>query len=336
MKNHNFFLVLIALLLLVNCNTSEQSEQSEQSINNQPSIVQNITYEIDFPNITFNWDESIDPDGDNIKYLVSIVNWINAGLNDDYVLDVYPKDPTYETNNNSLTITLDEIGVLKNSLHKLRIVVFSVEENFSDYTLLYSESGYFGGDYFLDNYLDFVPLSKGIHNGNLIITDHLHLEWLKDSKIETLNGDLILNRYCTTESYRPYDINNLKNLKGLKTINGNLIIGLEAGYGNTINIELAKQYDCHRLTNNFSFNNLEGLEGLENINGDLLVAGTYITNLNDFKSLIGVEGRIGFYNNLDLGNFCSLSDLFKLDNFEIYNNDYNPNLTDFLNGNCNN
>jgi hypothetical protein len=327
MKKHNYFLALITSLVLVSCNTNEE-------INNQPSIVRNITYKIDFPNIIFEWDKSIDPDGDNIKYLISITNWVDVGLREDYALDIYPKDPTYETNQNSLTITLDEIGVSKNSLQKLRIVVLSVEENFSDYGLLYSEFGFFGEDYFLDNYLDFVPLSKGIHNGNLIITDQLHLEWLKDSEIETLNGNLILNRYCTTEQYRPYDINNLKNLKGLKTINGNLIIGLE--YGSTITKELAQTYSCNSLLNNFSFNNLDGLKDLENINGDLLIAGTYISNLNDFENLVKVENRIGFYNNLELKNFCSLTDLFKLNNFEIYSNGYNPNLSDFSNGNCSN
>jgi len=333
MKKLNYFLLMITSIVIANCNTNEQTEES---INNQPSIVKNITYEINFPNITFNWDKSTATDGDNIKYLVSITNWTDVGLQNDYVIDVYPKDPTYETTNNSLTIELDDIGALKNSLQKLRIVVFSVEDDFTDYSLLYSESGYFGGDYYLNNYLDFVPLSEDIHNGNLKITDQLHLEWLKDSKIKTLNGDLILNHYCTTESYRPYDINSLKNLKGLKTINGNLIIGLEIGYGNTINKELAEKYNCHRLLNNFSFNNLEGLENLENIKGDLLVAGTYITNLNDFESLVEVKGRIGFYNNLELKNFCDLLDLFKLNNFEIYNNDYNPSLNNFLNDNCSN
>ncbi|KGL58392.1 hypothetical protein PHEL85_3451 [Polaribacter sp. Hel1_85] len=329
MKKRNYLFLMITLIVMINCSTEEQ-------INSQPSIIKNITYNIDYPNITFNWDKSIDPDGDNVKYLVSIVNWTDAGNMNDYILEVYPKDPTYETNVNSLTIELNEIGVLNNSLQKYTIFVFAVEDDFTDYSLLYSELGNFSENYFLNNYLTFIPLSKGVHKGNLIITDHIHLEWLKDSEIHTLNGDLILNSYCTTESFHPYKINNLKNLKGLKTINGNLIIGLERGYGNTINQELAERYNCHRLGNNFSFNDLEGLEDLVNINGDLLVAGTSIKNLNDFKSLVKVEGKIGFYNNLDLKNFCGLTDLFKLNNFEIYNNGYNPNLNDFSNGNCNN
>jgi len=319
--------------MFVNCNSNEQTDKLT---NNQPSIIKKITYEINSSKITFNWDKSTNENGGNIKYLISIINWTDVGLNDDYILDIYPKDPIYETNENTLTIELNVIGALKNSLQKFRIVVFSVEGDFTDYSLLYSESGYFGGDYFLDNFLDFVPLSEGTHNGNLIITDHLHLEWLEDNKIQTLNGDLILNHYCTTESYRPYDINSLKNLKGLKTINGNLIIGLEGGYGNTINEELAEKYDCHKLLNNFSFTNLDGLGNLEYIEGDLLIAGTYITDLNDFEKLVNVNGRIGFYNNLDLTNFCALSDLLKQGNFEIYQNDYNPSLNDFLNDNCSN
>jgi len=314
---------------MISCNSSDQ-------ISDQPSIVHNITYEIDFPNITFNWDKSKNADGDSIKYLVSILNWTNVGSNNDFILDVYPKDPTYETKDNSLTISLSDIGADKNSMKKLRIVVYSVEEEFNNYSLLYSEVGYFGGDYFLDNYLDFVPLEKGIHNGNIILNDQAYLNMLENHQIHTLNGDLIINTYCTTEQYRPYSIESLKNLKGLKTINGNLIIGLEAGYGSTINQELAENYNCHKLLNNFDFLNLDGVQDLEFIKGDLLIATTYITNLNDFENLREVEGRMGFYNNGNLTNFCILSDLFKQDNFELYNNAYNPKLNDFISNNCSN
>lgn len=318
-------------------NPNEDSDNSnEDSVNNLPSLVQNITYElVDFPNITFSWSRSTDVDGDDIKYLISISPWVNVGLNDDYVLDVYPKDPVYETMENSLTINLSELDNYTANLNKYRIVVYAVEKEFNDYNLLYSESGYFGGDYFLDNYLDFVPLgTEGVHYGDIELIDHLQFGMLENHQIHTLNGNLIIRTYCTTESYRPYEINTLENLRGLKTINGNLVVGIDSG--NTINTEIVDNYSCVNLTNNISYSSLDGLQDLESINGDLLVIGTPITNLNDFTNLVNVDGKIGFYLNYNLSDFCLLSNLFQQNNFELYQNAYNPTLDNFLNNNCSN
>src|SRR5690606_16171527 len=143
-SNYLFFILMISLIY--GCNSDSSNE--EPPVNNQPSLVENITYElVDFPNITFTWNPATDTDGDNIKYLISINSWVNVGLFDDYVLYIYPTDPVYETIENSLTISLNELDNYTANLNKYRIVVYAVETEFNDYSLLYNESGYFGGDY---------------------------------------------------------------------------------------------------------------------------------------------------------------------------------------------
>ncbi|CAL2082714.1 hypothetical protein [Tenacibaculum sp. 190524A02b] len=324
MKNLNYFFYLLIIFLTVSCSSDSQDETPpvEEPVNTPPTTVQNITYElIDFPNITFKWDKSTDIDGDPIKYLISINRWTDVGLNDDYIIDVSPKAPTYETTDNSFTIKLNKLEKYSTDLQRYTIIVYAVEKDFTDYSSLtltpYTDS----------ESLSFVPLgTNGVHFGDIVIQDHLQLDMLKGYKIHTLNGNLSISIYCTTEQYKPYEINNLKSLKSLKKINGNLIIG---GY-----TEASNSYSCANLINNFDFTDLEGLNNLEHISGNLIISETRITNLNHLEKLANVTGKIGLYGNFELTDFCTLSDLFKRNNFELDGNAYNPSLNDFLNNSC--
>jgi hypothetical protein len=130
------------------------------------------------------------------------------------------------------------------------------------------------------------------------------------SNLETVEGRLWLD-------YN-HQLKNLYGLENLSVIGGELRIGYFEGNSNLENINgligLNSASIVH-FQNNHSLNTLDGLDNLTN--------NTY---------------EIEIWSNDNLNNFCAITNLVKSinsDNVSIFSNMYNPTISDFENGNCN-
>ncbi|MFV9550186.1 IPT/TIG domain-containing protein [Algibacter sp. PT7-4] len=272
---------------------------------NPPSTPNDITYNISFPNVNIDWNASTDIENSPITYEVYLTEWTpNTGTNH-YLLDVYPNYSIngLETNENSYSFTN------LNPLTKYRIGIKAIDDS---------------GNTSEIEEIDFVMLPSGTYDGDLILTTQVYIDLLENHNINTINGNLIIgNLDSTLLSLNPEKIKNLTNLLGINTIKGSLIIGNIKDIAWNINLNYLE--------------NLNGLQDIETISGNLKIEDTNIQNLNELSSLITIGGHIEIYQNPQLYDFCSLTDLIILNNdFAIYENLYNPNLNNFINNECSN
>lgn len=106
-----------------------------------------------------------------------------------------------------------------------------------------------------------------------------------------------------------------------------------------------------QIRENGSLLNLDGLNSLESIDGSLTIGhNVSLTNIDALSNLIEVNGKIstlvrprcngcspGYSGNRYLSNLCGLQNLFTngvYQDVEILGNEYNPTVTDIINGDC--
>jgi len=96
------------------------------------------------------------------------------------------------------------------------------------------------------------------------------------------------------------------------------------------------------IANNTALNNIQGLSTLTEITyGNLsFFNNTSLTSLNGLENLGQIGNTVNFVGNSSLSDFCALQNVMQTfvpsSNSSIYNNSFNPTITDIKNGNCSN
>ncbi len=197
-------------------------------------------------------------------------------------------------------------------------------------------------------------------NGNFIIYHNdelLSLDGLDNLK--SIDGDLTITLHSLLESLTALNSvtsitgsikisgnNRIKNFSGLENITS-LGVNLQIGYNELIK-DLHGLDNLHSVYGDVSINgytgaidNLVSFDGLNNlklIGGDLSISILdKIKNLDAFINLHSLSGIPNIHHNSQLDDFCGISALIEgnyVDSILIYQNLYNPDKKNFLNGDC--
>lgn len=134
-------------------------------------------------------------------------------------------------------------------------------------------------------------------------------------------------------------LTNLAGLSNINSFNRNIGISLNDNITSLEGFNFHSSVGSLRITNNPNLINLEELSSLNNIDGHLNIHhNNTLTDLSGLDNVTNVSQGfgIGISNNLNLFNFCGLSNLMNnfTGDFLVSDNAYNPTQQDIIDGNC--
>ncbi len=252
--------LLFGLFLLFSCASDDETSRGIEEDISLPHSPMNLEYDLNYPDITISWEDSLGANTTAIGYKLYLGFWSvfteiapkGGGFN--LYLD-YTKPPYGETNNNSFTFKIPA------PFQKYRIGVVAVDR---------------AGNMSKPTEIDFVALpSETTYEGDIKLSTQAYVDFFEGHNIETLNGNLYIQGIARNPSqYALHNdrscIDDLSPLKGIKKINGDLIIG----------------YPEVDLDNyNLNFTDLTFLNDLVKVSGDFFIAHNDVKTIPDFNKL---------------------------------------------------
>lgn len=174
------------------------------------------------------------------------------------------------------------------------------------------------------------------------ITGSLHIQGEFNSQKITDLSPLQSLKFVGSRLFIGYnsDLQNLNGLNSLETIGEKMYIIGNSSLNNLSGLSNLSQIgDEVHISSNYSLLNLQGLSSFSSLTTLYVTNNENLVTLNGIENLSNIDNWLKIYENANLENFCALQNVLTNSTNEfivvqIYDNLFNPNKDDILDGNC--